>query len=281
MKLRYSHLLAASFYEWLNWKMVEEDGFIMRECRFIHHGDPKLPSSIKPYSCPFKQIVYNKIPDFTLPTSLSSDNSPINLTSLDVLDFNEGRVLAQSAPAKATSFMEEELPIREFNLYIVEEKGERFAFEANYSNNFRYNHMSPSPIDPYIYALPAIFISVLDAKNEPFALGGERLRGTQIRLIIIAENEFSLQACRDLLVDQAEKVIKLIGPNDTPLNGFGTLKPAFAGGYDYTSVAPFENKIVFIDSVVASVVKNDVTSKVDMKMFSGVVDIHLSTVLSP
>ena len=75
-----------------------------------------------------------------------------------------------------------EFAVKDFSVYLTNDTEDDLIVENKYVVNSRIPSGPETYIQPYDDVVPAIFLSVAQAENDPFALGGMQRTKTQAKL---------------------------------------------------------------------------------------------------
>jgi len=106
--------------------------------------------------------------------------------------------------------------------------------ENKYVVNSRIPSGPETYIQPYDDVVPAIFLSVAQAENDPFALGGMQRTKTQAKAVILAEDTYQLDGVLSIFMDSVDEVIAAIPMSGYPIDELGDLKE---NEFNYTGTA--------------------------------------------
>jgi len=129
------------------------------------------------------------------------------------------------------------------------------------------------------YTLPAAFLSYNSSANQPFALGGMQDTRSNIRAVVIANDNFSLDATLSLFRDSTESCIPIIEFEDFPYGEYFHIKNP---PYNYETL--YDSKIgngnhMFVEKVNSSKLLDTASSATNIakNMRIGFIDFYIST----
>lgn len=258
MKPQYIHDLTTSFTLWMdNYLLSEGEAFTNKSGLMIPTGDSdSLGDEYFVYGSPYKQWVYDSsiegayvasgfwpdignddiygYKDFEIGTGNNS------FASFKV-DYNNGRIIFNSnvsgdwgevggeygsnSAEKSWTGIYMEYAVKDFNIYTTNQSEEQLVMDSNFDINDRFNSSSLEiPVEPYDPVLPAIFISVDSTYNDPFALGGEDLSTSNIRCVVMADDQYQLDGALSIFADSKFEVFVKVFTEEYPFDEFGNLK---------------------------------------------------------
>lgn len=275
MKAQIDNLIMSSFLIWLDNKILTKgEAFKNYNGRF--YPIPNLYFGLYSYGLPFKQIVCDKsIPNANLLSGvyINSSFSPIGQNYLSGVNPLEGQVYFGqniSSPVSGS------YAVKDFNLYLTSEPEENILFETQYKMKPK-TSQNPTGLAPNSVTYPAIFIKNNGGNNTPYAFGGLDKTLTEIRLIVLAESIFDLDALTSILRDTVRTYMPII--RNSPFNNYGFLNNGY---YDYnilkSNVDEADN--LFISEVNISKISN-IDNKLNPAIFPAIIDFSLENIRYP
>ena len=140
------------------------------------------------YGSPYKQwVTDSSIAGATIPTGVSVVGASTSGRDDGVVfDFENGRALFSGTNTSMT--VTGEFAVKDFSVYLTNGTEDDLIIENKYAVNSRIPSGPLTYIQPYDDVVPAIFLSVSQAENDPFALGGMQRTKTQAKAVILAIN---------------------------------------------------------------------------------------------
>ncbi len=232
--------------------------------------DNQLEAGYYSYSSPFKQWVCDSgVNGATVIRSVSGSGGVISAGQSGIkFDYNNGRVLLTgSANLNITGTFS----FKDFNVYETNEDIEALVIENKYYLNSRFGR-TQTGIQPYSIVTPCAFVNVSDSKNEQAAMGGLKDSRATISVVLMAENQWNLDAALDVFKDSKDKNFPAFDTALDPLNEYGDLKSGY--NYDVMAAAAPMNDYIHIESVTTS--KMDDKLKINENLYVGYVEINVS-----
>jgi len=235
MKEQFQHKFTTSFFLWFdNFLLEKGEAYSNKTGEFYYYSDARLDSDYTAYGSPYKQwVTDSSITGAIIPTGVDFVGS--NTSGRDngiVFDFDNGRVLVNTAETEST--ITGEFAVKDFSVYLTNDTEDDLIVENKYSTNSRLPSGPLTYIQPYDDVVPAIFLSVSQAENEPFALGGMQKTKTQAKAVILAEDTYQLDGVLSIFMDSVDEVIASIPMSGYPIDELGDLK---GGNFNYTGLA--------------------------------------------
>jgi len=232
------------------------------------------------YSLPFKQIVSDSSVSGANVLSgiyLSGTFVTGNQNGLIGINHQNGQVFFNSNVT--ANQLSGNYAVKDFNVYLTNKPEEELLFETQYSVRPKITQ-NLTGLAPNTQTVPAIFIKNNNSINDPFAFGGTVDSKIDIRLIVLADSLFNLDAVCGILRDTAYQRMPLIKNTDLNLNYLNCLNSGF---YNYNSLknAKFnQNELFYIEEVAIS--KNFAfMDKINPGIFPAFVDFTLSKIRNP
>lgn len=277
MKPVFQHKVLNSFYLWY-------DSFIMRKgeayetftTNFYHYSDERITDKTV-FGSPYKQFVYDKsVTGAVVIEAVSGDGIEYTrgVSGLKI-DYDNGRILLNSGFNTGVDFSGR-YSVKNFNTYISNENEEQLIIENQYKVNSRYTR-ELTYVGPYDQSLPASFLSVEKARNEPFALGGEDNSISHAKAVVFAENLYELDGILSVFSDSNNECFANIPFTGAPLDEYGDVKTNhYPTGYYYTGVAAnYENDVFIVRSVETSKLSDKISKQVKPNVYVGFIDFEI------
>ena len=182
MKEQFQHKLTTSFFLWFdNFLLTKGEAFSNKTGQLFNYEDPRLDSRYQAYGSQYKQwVTDSSIDGAVIPTGVFVVGSGTSGRDDGVVfDFDNGRALFSGSNANMT--VTGEFAVKDFNVYLTNDTEDDLIVENKYVVNSRIPSGPETFIKPYDDVVPAIFLSVSQAENEPFALGGMQRTKTQAK----------------------------------------------------------------------------------------------------
>jgi len=134
--------------------------------------------------------------------------------------------------------------------------------------------------DDKIYTVPAVFITLENSENFPFAMGGLDNTVLYMRAVVVADSNYTLDGILSIFRDSARTNFALIDYEDFPYGEFSHIK---SHPYKYQNIINGSSNFVFVDEVKSSKLtdrsRERITSSKDYKI--GFLDFTLSKPRNP
>lgn len=283
MKASYLNNLTSSFYLWLDHEILSRgQAFINYTGKLYNAYDPNFDGISSIYSAPFKQWVYDSsINNAIIPSGINNGNTFIQRgVSGLAMDFNHGRVIFNGNILNKNSNFTTSYSLKEFNIYLTDEKEDRLLFENSYSVRPKFNQITGG-LSYQDLPYPCIFIKTRNMENIPYAFAGEDQTETMVRCIILAKDSFSLDSVISIMNDSARKVFPLLNPVDLPFNYLGDFK--VGNNFNYVDLCKNQSPLsyVYIDRVTVSKLDESTNMYINKKVIIALVDFELSDIRTP
>lgn len=299
MKPQYSHKLMTSFALWMdNYLLTKGEAYKnISGHSLTYNADPQLPDKII-FSSAYKQWVYDSsVPGATVKNYISGAGYPTlsRQGQPDLkIDYDNGRIMFNddNPVITYTSSISADFAVKDFNIYPTDVDEESLIIDSNYQENARYSSLTDSTgIAPYTPVTPAIFVSLADGRNEPFALGGMDESINEFRCVVFAENPYQLDGALSIFRDSKNEAISFLEFDDHPHTAYGDLKTGNntynqSDAYDnptfyYTGLAAARADKVFVKDVYTSRMSNKLKEAINPELHIGFVDFIISDHRNP
>jgi len=273
MKAAFDHQLLSSFYLWcddrLSYFAEAYQSPINHTFEYIDSLD--VPANYNGFYSPYRQFV-------AASDKFNVDNF-VNINSAQVfdkdgiyIDYNSGRVLVDtnSRHGSSTSLsIDGEFAYKTVNLYITDDTEESVILNSDFiisPTNQTYLQTNGG-FDDKIYTVPAIFITLENSENFPFAMGGLDNTVLYMRAVVVADSNYTLDGILSIFRDSARTNFALIDYEDFP---YGEFSPIKSHPYKYQNIIDGASSSVFIDEVKSSKLtdrsRERITSSKDYKI---------------
>ena len=183
--------------------------------------------------------------------------------------------------------MSGDFSVKDFNVYITNDLEEKLLFETQFKVRNAAD-TTATGLPPSTMTYPAIFIKNNGSRNEPFAFGGLDHTETDIRAIILSDDQYKIDAVGSIFRDKARTFVPLIPAANMPFNALGDFKNNVQ--YNYTGLTNpnspdnVSKTGVFIDNVYTSKiggVSYAQKTNINPDVFSMIIDFEISDVREP
>lgn len=270
MKRQFINDLYASFALWADHTLSTNGRAFQNVSSSLYSIVDDKFAGLSVYGSPYKQWIYNSsISGAQIPSGVYSNGTfiPRGQSGLKI-DFNNGRVMFNGGVNIPVSG---QFSAKEFGVYTTTQADQELIFEqrVNFASQFP---QVGKAIESRDIIAPAIFIRFGTMSSEPFAFGGEYNSKIDVRIIILSDSNYKLDAVGNIFVDQKEKNF-LVVPQ-TPLNEFGDLKTGYYGYFDYLNQYNDSRKLAYIEEVDFSKLVASNTKNPDLQ--AGFLDLKVS-----
>ena len=280
MKPQFQHELTTSFMLWGdNFITDKGDAFQNYTSPLYPMGaDDQLGDGFTTYSSPHKQWVCDSsIDGVQIPSGIYNDGNFIGRGENGlILDFDNGRVILDSAFGETNNTLSGQYSVKEFNWYITNQTEEQLIVESKFDSNGRFKQ-ELSGIAPHKQVVPAIFVNPELVENQPFAFGGEDKTTTNIRCVVFAENTYQLDGVLSLFADSKNEVFQKLDYSDYPLTEYGDIT-----GFNYMELVHSKGRNLFhVEEVRCSKLSDRVNKNIDSSLFIGFIDFEITNLRFP
>lgn len=256
MKVGFDHELLSSFYLWcddrLNYFAEAYQPSISHTFQYVDSID--VPSGWNAFYSPYRQFVWAS-DKTTVADEVTIGGTVIKDKDGIYIDYNNGRVLVDTSDPRfgsSTSLnITGDFAYKTVNVYITDETEENVILNSDFiiSPSDQTYMQANGGFSDKMYTLPAIFLTLSNSSNEPFAFGGMDNTVVNIRSVIVADSNYTLDGVLSIFRDSARTNFPLIDFGDFPFGEFNHIK---SHPYKYQDLATLTNQNCFIDEVVAS-----------------------------
>lgn len=275
MKAQLDNYIMSSFLMWLDNKILTK-GEAFKNFSSIFYPIPNLYFGLSSYGLPFKQIVCDKsVSNANLLSGVYINNNFISVgqNNLSGINPSEGQIYFGQ---NISSPISGSYAVKDFNIYLTSDPEENILFETQYKIKPK-TIQNPTGLAPNSMSCPAIFIKNNGSTNDPYAFGGMDKTTLEIRLLILGDSMFNIDAIISILRDTVRTYIPII--RNSPFNSYGFLNNGY---YDYNLLKANadENENMFISDVSISKILN-IDNKLNPSIFPAIVDLSLESIRYP
>ena len=285
MKAQYENKVVSSFLLWFDHTLLDKgEAFTNFGSRFFDVATSYY--NYETFGAPYKQFVSDSsianadiISGLYVSGTAASNFREVGVGGLEDINFNEGHayfdhdVIADQISGNYA--------VKEFNVYLTNKIEQDILFESKISLRNK-TSQTVTGLAPNISTYPAVFIKNNGGSNTEFSFGGEEMTRNEIRAIVLADSNFSLDAVCSRFQDTVRENIKLIEESDYPFNALGGLKNG--ASYNYNNLISTIAEEVYIDEV--DVTKYDVgymdgLTNANPEVHSAIIDFELNAPRHP
>jgi hypothetical protein len=229
------------------------------------------------YAAPFKQMVNDdNVPNAVVMKTVYVDGTEKNVGTSDLHGINHFQGQVYFTSDQGNSVISGNYAVKDFNVYLTNDPEQKLLFETKNQTNPKYPQLL-SGLAPDEQPYPAIFIKNMGGANEPFALGGLKDTRTTVRLVVLADSNYKLDAACSLLKDLHYHSFGI--HSDLPFDAMGS----YTGlDYDYSNLSIGEGGSPFIQSVrVSKMSMIGDFNRLNPDVFAAFVDLDISSLRTP
>lgn len=254
MNVGFDHELLSSFYLWCDDRLsyFAEAYQPVTTHTFEYVDSIDVPSNYHAYYSPYRQFVWAS-DRFNVNDHVDIGGNQIFDKNGIYIDYNNGRVLVDTAThgSSKTLNIQGDFAYKTVNVYITDETEENVILNSDFiisPTNQTYMQTNGGFSDK-MYTLPAMFLTLANSINEPFAFGGMDNTVANIRSVIVADSNYTLDGVLSIFRDSARTNFSLISFEDFPFGEFNHIK---SHPYKYENTSNSSNQYCFIDEIRAS-----------------------------
>lgn len=254
MNTGFDHELLSSFYLWfddrLNYFAEAYNPSINHTFQYVDTLD--VPSNYHAYYSPYRQFV-SASDKVNVNSFVKIGGSTVADKNGIYIDYNNGRVLVDTAVhgASKTLTITGDFAYKTVNVYITDETEENVILNSDFiisPVNQTYLQQNGGFSDK-IYTAPAAFITLANSTNRPFAFGGLDSTVANLRVVIVADSNYTLDGALSIFRDSARTCFSLINFSDFPYGEFSHIK---SHPYKYDTLSKSSASKCFIEDVGSS-----------------------------
>ena len=244
---------------------------------FTNHSSYFYPTSnlyngYYTYSAPFKQMVSDdSIAGAQVIKNLKVNGASVSVGNNNLHGINHYKGQVYFTSDQGNAVISGDYAVKDFNVYLTNDPEQKLLFETKYQLVPKFPQQL-SGLAPDAQPYPAIFIKNMGGLNEAFAFGGIDNTITNVRLVVMADSSFKLDAACGILKDLKNSYIPIA--EDLPFDAMGS----YTGiNYNYNALTTTNGPTIW-DARVSKVTLTEEFEKLkNSDVFSAFVDFELQT----
>ncbi len=292
MQAQYDNVVMSSALLWLDHTILSKGKAFTNTSSFFYDVD-SLYNGYHTYGSPFRQFVADESiknihnADIINTVSLNNSLTVRGASNFANINYEQGQVYFSSAVSNPSTTLSGDFAVKDFNTYITNDLEEKLLFETQFTVRNK-TDLTAAGLPPSTMTYPAIFLKNNGSRNEPIAFGGEDQTETDIRAIILSDDQYKIDAVGSIFRDKARTFIPLIPEANMPFNALGDYRNNvqfnYTGLTDARSPDCVSTTGVFIDNVYTSKIGGvTYTQKTNINpdVFSMIIDFEISDIRTP
>lgn len=287
MRAQYDNIVMSSTLLWLDHTILNKGAAFTNTSSFFYDVN-SLYNGYNTYGSPFRQFVADEsISDLhganiINSVKLNGVNTNRGSSNFANINYDQGQVYFDSAVSSPNTTLSGDFAVKDFNTYITNDLEEKLLFETQFTVRNK-TDLTATGLPPSTMTYPAIFLKNNGSRNEPIAFGGEDQTETDIRAIVLSDDQYKIDAVGSILRDKVRTFIPLIPEAFMPFNALGDYRNNIQ--YNYTGLTDASSTTgVFIDNVYTSKIGGvTYTQKTNINpdVFSMIIDFEISDIRAP
>jgi len=287
MNAQYDNVVMSSFLLWFDHTLLNQGAAFTNTSSFFYDV-ASLYNGYYTYGSPFRQFVTDESiknihgADIINSVSLNNSVTARGISNFQAINYDMGQVYFSSPVTNAKTTLSGDYAVKDFNVYITNDLEEKLLFETQFKVRNTAD-TTATGLPPSTMTYPAIFIKNNGSKNEPIAFGGQDQTETDLRAIVLSDDQYKIDAVGSIFRDKVRSFVPLIPAANMPFNTLGDFTNNQQ--YNYTGLVDDYSKTgVFIDNVYTSKVGGvTYTQKTNINpdVFSMIIDFEISDIRTP
>ena len=287
MNAQYDNVVMSSFLLWFDHTLLNKGAAFTNTSSFFYDV-ASLYNGYYTYGSPFRQFVTDESiknihgADIINSVFLNNSVTARGISNFQAINYDMGQVYFSSPVTNAKTTLSGDYAVKDFNVYITNDLEEKLLFETQFKVRNTAD-TTATGLPPSTMTYPAIFIKNNGSKNEPIAFGGQDQTETDLRAIILSDDQYKIDAVGSIFRDKVRSFVPLIPAANMPFNTLGDFTNNQQ--YNYTGLVDDYSKTgVFIDNVYTSKVGGvTYTQKTNINpdVFSMIIDFEISDIRTP
>ena len=293
MKPQFDHKVLSSFYLWFDDRITRYGEAVQTGIsQQFYYSDLNvdIPSNQVAYYSPDRQLVANGtgvpsgvyISGGAFGDSYTLVNQSGDSDTGLLIDFDKGRVVLKSGVGSDLA-ISGNFDRKTVNCYITNESEEDLLFNTDFllaAEDEETFLESITGLGTPNYTVPATFLSYNSSLNKPFALGGMQDTRSNIRALVIVNDNFSLDGMLSLFRDSTETCVPLVEFSNFPFGEYFHIKnPPYTYSGLYAQIMDNNGPYGFIEKVTCSKMYDTAgaATTIPRNMRIGFIDFTIST----
>jgi hypothetical protein len=270
----------ASFFLWAENRVTNfGQAYQKYASRLYYQPDSSLGTGFVAYAAPFRQWVCDSgVYGAHIVNEISGNGGQTyDRTSGIHFDYNGGRIIAPTTLLGTNSVVSGSYSFKEINFYLTNEPADRILSQDSKFLNPRYNGKPTGALPAQTISTPAIFISSLKTKNEPFEFGGTDMTNVYMTMTVMTQTPYQMDAVFGILADTQYKYIPIIDTYDDPIDEWGDTKNGAGYNYNnYLAAKGSPGNLMYIKNVDTSRLSDRYRADaVNQSLYVGIIDFQL------
>ena len=282
MKVQWDHLVLSSFYLWFDDQVVTQAEAVttgISQAFSYSTLGTDVPSNLVAYYAPDRQLVANGT---GVPSGVYVNGGLVNQgTNNLMIDFDQGRVLMDASEG-TTLTVSGNFDRKNVNVYITNQSEEEIILNTDFvlASDGETWLQNADQLGQNNYTVPAAFISYNTSINNPYAFGGLDDTVSVIRVVFIAEDNYTLDGMLSSFRDTARTCVQMFSYDDFPFGEYFHIKSPPYSYSDLVASRP-NNKKAFIEKVTISKLYDRSSLRIHKDLLIGFADFELSNIRYP
>lgn len=197
------------------------------------------------------------------------------------INYEEGQVIIKTDElAGDISSVQGTYSVKEFAVKMTSEPEEKLLFETKYYNIPKFTQTISTGLHENEQPFPVIFLKHNGSMNNPGAIGGQEMTEIDIRAIVVADSQFSLDAVCSIFRDSSDENFYLAAESELPINSLGSFKDDAVFSYEnlISGKSVGGSNGLYIDDAIVSkygrMTDNDLLDA-NVNIFGGIIDFKI------
>ena len=292
MQSQYDNIVMSSALLWLDHTILNKGAAFTNTSSFFYDVN-NLYNGYNTYGSPFRQFVSDESignihgADIINSVTLNNSTTVRGISDFAHINYEQGQVYFTSAVSNPNTTLSGDFAVKDFNTYITNDLEEKLLFETQFTIRNK-TDLTAAGLPPSTMTYPAIFLKNNGSRNEPIAFGGTDQTETDVRAIVLSDDQYKIDAVGSIFRDKVRTFIPLIPEANMPFNALGDYKNNvqfnYTGLTDQRSPDCVSTTGVFIDNVYTSKIGGiTYTQKTNINpdVFSMIIDFEISDIRTP
>lgn len=272
MQPQLDNKIVSSFLLYLDNKIQQRGGAFYNTNGLFYPAQSNI-NGLYAYTCPYKQLCNDtSVSGATVMSGVYINNNYISVgqSGLVAINHYDGALYFNSGLPKNTT-ISGNFAVKDFSVYLSDQPDYKILFATKFFPNPKYGPQPQSGLPLDAKTAPAIYLTIKNQENKPFAFAGLDDNSINIRAVVVSDTAYEKIAVCNIFKNLFMRPFKIV--TSTPFDYLGNMTGV---NYNY-------NTLSYSDFYRPIVLKSKVTEVnldgeyIDIKKQFAFVDIEIST----
>lgn len=280
MKYQFDNLVLSSFKEFINNRILTTGEAFRNVTSNFYYVNGNI-NGYYVYAAPYQPMVYDSsINGATIPSGVYVNNVFVTPGTSGFIGFNYEKSQAIFSNY-INGTVRADYAVADYSLKFTTDPEQKILFENKYSLQPRVNQTVTGLFNNQS-SFPVLYIKTNGSINEAFSFGGTNETQIDIRIPILADSQFLLDATSSILRDCRYVSFPLLTTGELPFDQLGTY---LTGGFNYNVVqSNHPHPEIYIEDCYVNKINQNIQVEAEIlpsEVFLGIAEFNLCIVRNP